>query len=70
MGWVTVAIYLAAAVTLVVAMRAPFPAASRGRERLFWALLAAVLRALAVNKQLDLQSYLTARGRCAAQHQG
>ena len=71
MGWVTVTVYLAAAaVAFVVAMRAPFPAASRGRERLFWALLAAVLVALAVNKQLDLQSYLTALGRCVAQHQG
>lgn len=71
MGWVTVAVYLAAAaVALVVASRAPFPAASHRRESLFWALLAAVLVALAVNKQLDLQSYLTALGRCAAQHQG
>jgi len=71
MGWVTVAVYLAAAaVGFFVAIRAPFPAASRGRERLFWALLAAVLVGLAVNKQLDLQSYLTALGRCAAQHQG
>ena len=71
MGWITVAVYLAAAaVALVVAMQAPFPAASRFRERLFWALLAAVLLALAVNKQLDLQSYLTALGRCLAQHQG
>lgn len=71
MGWITVAVYLAAAaVALVVAMQAPFPAASRRREHLFWALLAAVLLALAVNKQLDLQSYLTALGRCLAQHQG
>ena len=71
MGWVTVTVYVAAAaVAFVVASRTPFPAASRGRERLFWALLAAVLVALAVNKQLDLQSYLTALGRCAAQHQG
>lgn len=71
MGWVTVAVYLAAAaVALVVALQAPFPAASRRREHRFWALLAAVLLALAVNKQLDLQSYLTALGRCLAQHQG
>ena len=71
MGWITVAVYLAAAaMALVVAMQAPFPVASRRRERLFWALLAAVLLALAVNKQLDLQSYLTALGRCLAQHQG
>ena len=71
MGWITVAVYLAAAaVALVVAIQAPFPAASRRRERLFWALLAAMLLALAVNKQLDLQSYLTALGRCLAQHQG
>ena len=71
MGWITVAVYLAAAaMALVVAMQAPFPVASRRRERLFWALLAAVLLALAVNKQLDLQSYLTALGRCLAQYQG
>jgi hypothetical protein len=71
MGWITVMVYLAAAaVAVVVASRAPFPAGSRRRERLFWALLAAVLLALAVNKQLDLQSYVTALGRCAARHQG
>ena len=71
MGWGTVMVYLAAAaVAFVVASRAPFPAGSRRRERLFWALLAAVLLALAVNKQLDLQSYVTAVGRCAAKLEG
>ena len=71
MGWVTVLVYLTAAViSATVALRAPFPQPSCRRERVFWLLLGFVLLALAINKQLDLQSYLTALGRCLAQHQG
>ncbi len=71
MGWVTVAVYAAAALlAALVARRAPFPARSRGRERTFWILAALVLAFLAVNKELDLQSALTALGRCDARLQG
>jgi hypothetical protein len=71
MGWVTVAVYaLAALLAALVAVRAPFPVRSLGRERAFWAIAALMLAFLAVNKELDLQSFLTAAGRCAAQAQG
>jgi hypothetical protein len=70
-GWSTVALYLAvAALAVLVARRAPFPGRSRGRERLFWGVVAGLMLALAVNKQLDLQSALTAAGRCMAKAQG
>jgi hypothetical protein len=71
LGWATVIVYLVAAlVALAVALRAPFPAPTRPRERFFWLMLAVILLGLAVNKQLDLQSYLTAVGRCIAKEQG
>jgi hypothetical protein len=65
MGWVTVATYATAGVLagLVVAQR-------RTRAAAFWMVLAALLTFLAVNKQLDLQSALTAAGRCLSQAQG
>ncbi len=71
MGWVTVAAYaLCALMAGVVARRAPFARAGFRRERLFWAGLALLMGLLAVNKQLDLQSFLTALGRCDARLQG
>lgn len=70
-GWVTVALYaLAALVAALTARAAPFPPASRLREQVFWTCLAVAMAALAVNKQLDLQSLMTALARCAAQTQG
>jgi hypothetical protein len=71
MGWFTVAIYVfAALVALRVFATAWFPLASRRRERLFWLIVVVLLFALAVNKQLDLQSYLTVAGRCMSKLQG
>ncbi|MBL3575392.1 isopropylmalate isomerase [Rhodovulum sulfidophilum] len=70
-GWTTVAVYLAvAALALHAVCRAVFPAPSARRERIFWSLVALVLLGLAINKQLDLQSALTATGRCLAKLQG
>jgi len=70
-GWLTVAIYAAAAlITARVAWTGPFPRYSRLREQVFWTCLALGLAALTINKQLDLQSFLTAIARCAAQAQG
>jgi len=70
-GWTTVAVYLAVAtLALRAACRAVFPAPSARRERIFWSLVALVLLGLAINKQLDLQSALTATGRCLAKLQG
>jgi len=65
MGWVTVFAYFGAAfLALVVGLRL------KGREKLFWLLLTALLILLGINKQLDLQSALTAAGRCVSQAQG
>ena len=65
-GWLTVLFYLVAGVLCVAAWR-KLRGDSGGR---FWAVLAMLLLALAVNKQLDLQSALTATGKCLAQAQG
>ena len=71
MGWVTVGIYLLASVaTGLLAARGRFTGPGICRQRIFWALASALLLALAVNKQLDLQSALTAAGRCLARAQG
>lgn len=65
MGWVTVAGYLLATVLAVVVF-----VRQSGRQRVFWLGLSCLLLALAINKQLDLQSALTAAGRCLAKAQG
>lgn len=71
LGWSTVAVYFAVAVlALCVARRAPFPFQSKSRERFFWLCLFGILCFLGVNKQLDLQTFLTDTGRCAAKLQG
>lgn len=67
MGWVTVIAYLAAAGFSLTLAAGP---ERNVLERMFWAISGAGLLFLAVNKQLDLQSFLTAAGRCAAQMQG
>jgi hypothetical protein len=65
MGWMTVAAYLVtAALAFRVAARLP-----GGRLRVFWALVTGLMLCLALNKQLDLQSALTALGRCIAKAQ-
>jgi hypothetical protein len=64
-GWLTVVLYFIASVlSLLVFFK------KSGKSGIFWLLLSAVLFALAINKQLDLQSALTAAGRCLAQAQG
>jgi hypothetical protein len=71
MGWVTVGVYLlAAAATGALAVGGQFPTATARREKIFWAMASALLLALAINKQLDLQSALTAAARCLAEAQG
>lgn len=65
-GWLTVLSYLVCfALALAVSMRNP-PGTARG----LWLTLVPVLGFLAVNKQLDLQTALTATGRCMAQADG
>lgn len=67
MGWLTVLAYLVAA-GLALALGARRD--RRDLERAFWLVSGVGLLFLAVNKQLDLQSFLTATGRCAARVQG
>ena len=65
MGWVTVALFIVVSVlTTLVFYR------QSGRQRTFWLVLSVLLLTLAFNKQLDLQSLLTAAGRCLAKAQG
>lgn len=71
MGWITVLVYLIAAMLSVRAARAMRgPEAAARRERAFWSVTAAVLFFLAVNKQLDLQTLFTTIGRCNARLMG
>lgn len=44
--------------------------ARKGRERGFWVVMALIMAFLALNKQWDLQSALTATGRCISELQG
>lgn len=64
MGWVTVVCYLAATVLSAFTSYSLI-----GRQRVFWLGLTVLLLALAINKQLDLQSALTEAGRCLAKAQ-
>ncbi|MEM8771097.1 MAG: isopropylmalate isomerase [Pseudomonadota bacterium] len=72
MGWVTVAAYLAASALAFMRARDAFAALTPGGGALkfFWLGASVLLLCLAVNKQLDLQSALTAAGRCLAKYQG
>lgn len=70
MGWMTVGVYAVAAVlSFVVVARQPFPHVTRKTETRFWLLAAVALTLLCINKQLDLQSLLTASVRCMAKSQ-
>lgn len=64
MGWLTVAAYGLCSLACFAA------AGVRPLDRRFWALLFVMLLLLGVNKQFDLQSGLTAIGRCLSQFQG
>jgi hypothetical protein len=64
-GWITVVAYLAASCLAALVLYR-----QSGRQRLFWLGLSIILLMLAVNKQLDLQSALTATGRCLSKAQG
>lgn len=64
-GWFTVVAYLAVCLLTTLVLRR-----QSGRQRVFWMGLSIILLFLAINKQLDLQSALTAAGRCLAKAQG
>ncbi len=67
MGWVTVAAYFVTAVGCYgAAWREPLPNGTRrtpSRPSVFWLILASLMVALGINKQLDLQSLVTQIGR-------
>jgi hypothetical protein len=65
MGWVTVAAYMSAALGCFwTAWREPRrDGTRRGRPSTFWLVLASLMVALGINKQLDLQSLVTQIGR-------
>lgn len=66
MGWATVFAYgLTAILCFLAVSRSP-----NRTEKTFWLMLSAILAFLMINKQLDLQSALTAIGRCVAKIQG
>src|SRR5580693_6074196 len=69
MGWVTVAAYFVAVIgCFLAAWREPLPDGTRrprSRPSKFWLALAALMVALGINKQLDLQSLATQIGRDA-----
>lgn len=73
LGWVTVAAY---AVATLLALRAlsraqrVYPAETVSLQRFFWASVTLLFLFLCVNKQLDLQSFITAVGRCYSQFEG
>ncbi len=73
MGWVTVVAY---AVAALLAFRAYLKAPNiyrqevLGAQRFFWLSVAVLFLFLAVNKQLDLQSFFTAVGRCYSKVNG
>ena len=70
-GWITVLVYLLAALAAGhVARRLVGPDPLHRRERRFWIIVTGLMLALALNKQLDLQSLLTMIGRCHAQLAG
>ena len=70
-GWSITAAYACAAVCAVIVLRrTAFDPAHRRQRQVLWGLIAGLMTALALNKQLDLQSLMTALGRCVAQEQG
>lgn len=64
-GWAVVAAYALATVLCLRAARR-----RAGREAVFWTLAAVLMLALGLNAQLDLQTLLTAAGRCVARAEG
>lgn len=65
-GWLTVLSYI---VCFVLALRVSLRFRGR-RGRGFWMIVTALLLFLGINKQLDLQTALTAAGRCLSHMQG
>lgn len=65
-GWVTVGSYGLCILLAALILRREAPAT----ERLFWGVILVMMVLLGINKQLDLQTLLTAAGRCIARDHG
>jgi hypothetical protein len=71
MGWAIATTYaLAAVLAVIVLRRAPFAPGHSSRERFLWVLIAGLMTAIALNKQLDLQTLTLTAGRCLSKEQG
>jgi hypothetical protein len=71
LGWAICAGYaLAAVLAVIILLTAPFAPVHHRRERVLWGLIAGLMAAIALNKQLDLQTLLVTAGRCLAKEQG
>ncbi|NJM81640.1 MAG: hypothetical protein HC844_03365 [Tabrizicola sp.] len=71
LGWSVFGLYILAGVLAVAALtRGAFPESHRRRDQTLWALIAALMIAVGLNKQLDLQSLANAVGHCLSQAQG
>ena len=66
LGWLITAAYFAAAFLTLRAARG----SGDERDRMFWIGCSALLLLLGLNKQLDLQGYLTTAGRSLARQEG
>jgi hypothetical protein len=69
-GWVTVVLYLLAAISCWISARELVLEDIASNERRAWWAISALFLALGINKQLDLQSALTETGRVLAHYQG
>jgi hypothetical protein len=67
-GWLTVGAYALCALLALLVLRRRCGGSARAQA--FWLFLCLAMAFLAVNKQLDLQSLLTATGRCISRQQG
>lgn len=67
MGWFTVFAYFVAA---LLSFRAFLQAQPGGSERFFWAAIFLAMSALGINKQLDLQTWVTLTARGLARSEG
>ena len=73
MGWVTVWAYFTTALLALILgckSKRKFPPETHKTQRRFWLIVSVVMLSLGVNKQLDLQSLITAMGKYYAIRDG
>ena len=71
LGWALFATYAIAAVLAgIVLYTSAFGPTHYRREQLLWGVITGLMAAIALNKQLDLQTLILTAGRCLAREQG